>query len=82
MNMELITVTAETVETVAESGATNVLQELIANTDPAKWDWNLSPEIITLIVTNFVMTIAGAEILNTESEKTIFLFPLVRKYIS
>lgn len=37
------------------------LGELIANTDPAKWDWNLSPEIITLIVTNFVMTIAGAE---------------------
>jgi len=34
---------------------------LIANTDPAKWNWNLSPEIITLIVTNFVMTIAGAE---------------------
>ena len=37
------------------------LGELITNTDPAKWDWNLSPEIITLIVTNFVMTIAGAE---------------------
>ena len=37
------------------------LGELIANTDPAKWNWNLSPEIITLIVTNFVMTIAGAE---------------------
>lgn len=35
--------------------------ELIAKTDPAKWNWNLSPEIITLIVTNFVMTIAGAE---------------------
>lgn len=35
--------------------------ELIAKTDPVKWDWNLSPEIITLIVTNFVMTIAGAE---------------------
>ncbi len=34
---------------------------LIANTDPAKWKWDLSPEIITLIVTNFVMTIAGAE---------------------
>jgi hypothetical protein len=37
MNMELITVTAETVETVAESGATNVLQELIANTDPMRF---------------------------------------------
>ena len=37
------------------------LSALIANTDPAKWDWNLSPEIITLVVTNFVMTIAGAE---------------------
>ncbi|MCI6229148.1 MAG: sodium:solute symporter family protein [Clostridiales bacterium] len=37
------------------------LGELITNTDPAKWDWNLSPKIITLIVTNFVMTIAGAE---------------------
>lgn len=35
--------------------------ELIAKTDPAKWNWNLSPDIITLIVTNFVMTIAGAE---------------------
>ena len=35
--------------------------ELIAKTDPAKWHWNLTPEIITLIVTNFVMTIAGAE---------------------
>lgn len=35
--------------------------ELISKTDPVKWDWNLSPEIITLIVTNFVMTIAGAE---------------------
>ena len=34
---------------------------LIAGTDPVKWNWNLSPEIITLIVTNFVMTIAGAE---------------------
>ena len=34
---------------------------MIANTDPAKWNWNLSPEIITLIVTNFIMTIAGAE---------------------
>jgi len=37
------------------------ISELIANTDPAKWSWNFSPEIITLIVTNFVMTIAGAE---------------------
>jgi len=37
MNMELITVTAETVETVAESGATNVLQEMIANTDPMRF---------------------------------------------
>ena len=37
MNMELITVTAETVETVAESGATNMLQELIANTDPMRF---------------------------------------------
>ena len=37
MNMELITVTAETVETVAESGAANVLQELIANTDPMRF---------------------------------------------
>ena len=37
------------------------LEALIANTDPAKWNWNLSPEIITLIVTNFIMTIAGAE---------------------
>lgn len=37
------------------------LSALIANTDSAKWSWNFSPEIITLIVTNFVMTIAGAE---------------------
>ena len=37
------------------------LEALIANTDPAKWNWDLSPEIITLIVTNFIMTIAGAE---------------------
>lgn len=37
------------------------LTELIARTDPAKWQWNFSPEIITLIVTNFIMTIAGAE---------------------
>ncbi len=37
------------------------LGQLIAQTDPAKWSWNFSPEIITLIVTNFVMTIAGAE---------------------
>jgi len=34
---------------------------LLARTDPAKWKWDLSPEIITLIVTNFIMTIAGAE---------------------
>ncbi len=37
------------------------LGELIKNTDPAKWNWNFTPEIITLIVTNFIMTIAGAE---------------------
>lgn len=37
------------------------LEVLISNTDPSKWNWNLSPEIITLIVTNFIMTIAGAE---------------------
>lgn len=37
------------------------LGELIAKTDPAKWNWDFSPEIITLIVTNFIMTIAGAE---------------------
>ena len=37
------------------------LGNLMAQTDPAKWKWDLSPEIITLIVTNFIMTIAGAE---------------------
>jgi len=37
------------------------LSELISKTDPSSWEWNLSPDIITLIVTNFVMTIAGAE---------------------
>lgn len=37
------------------------LGELIEKTDPAKWNWNFTPEIITLIVTNFIMTIAGAE---------------------
>ncbi len=37
------------------------LKELIAQTEPSKWDWNFSPEITALIVTNFVMTIAGAE---------------------
>ncbi len=42
-------------------GEVGGLGELIQNTDPAKWDWNFTPEIFTLIVTNFVMTIAGAE---------------------
>ena len=35
--------------------------ELIAQTDPQKWSWHFSSDIIALIVTNFVMTIAGAE---------------------
>jgi len=35
--------------------------ELIRQTDPAKWKLNLTPDIVTLIVTNFIMTIAGAE---------------------
>lgn len=35
--------------------------ELIAQTDPSKWQLNLTPDIVTLIVTNFIMTIAGAE---------------------
>ncbi len=46
------------IRSVSEVGG---LEALIANTDPAKWNWNFSPEIITLIVTNFIMTIAGAE---------------------
>ena len=37
------------------------LTTLIENTSPEKWSWDFEPEIITLIVTNFVMTIAGAE---------------------
>ena len=52
------------------------LSELIAKTDPEKWNWNLSPDIITLIVTNFVMTIAGAEFWQrafaAKNEKTAF----------
>lgn len=35
--------------------------ELVRKTDPAKWQLNLTPDIVTLIVTNFIMTIAGAE---------------------
>lgn len=35
--------------------------ELLSKTDPAKWQLNLTPDIVTLIVTNFIMTIAGAE---------------------
>lgn len=42
-------------------GEVGGLSELLANTDPAKWSWNFDSEIITLIVTNFVMTLAGAE---------------------
>ena len=37
------------------------LSELIRQTEPAKWQLNLTPDIVTLIVTNFIMTIAGAE---------------------
>ena len=42
-------------------GAVGGLGELIARTDPAKWQWNFSPETINLIITNFIMTLAGAE---------------------
>lgn len=35
--------------------------ELIRQTDPSMWKLNLTPDIVTLIVTNFIMTIAGAE---------------------
>ena len=37
------------------------LGELIARTDPQMFKLNLSPNIVTLIFTNLVMTIAGAE---------------------
>ncbi len=44
--------------TVGEVGG---LSALIQQTSPDKWSWQFDSEIITLIVTNFVMTIAGAE---------------------
>lgn len=37
------------------------MASLIAQTDPSMWKLNLTPDIVTLIVTNFIMTIAGAE---------------------
>lgn len=37
------------------------LSELIQKTNPEKWHLNITPDILTLIVTNFIMTIAGAE---------------------
>lgn len=46
------------IESIRDVGGLNTL---IAQTDPAKWRWDFPPEIITLIVTNFIMTIAGAE---------------------
>lgn len=42
-------------------GKVGGLAALIEKTDPAKWKLDLSPDIVTLIVTNFIMTIAGAE---------------------
>ena len=46
------------IEAIGQVGG---LSELISKTDPAKWSWKFSSDIITLIFTNFVMTIAGAE---------------------
>ena len=46
------------IEAIGQVGG---LSELLSKTDPAKWSWNFSSDIITLIFTNFVMTIAGAE---------------------
>ncbi len=37
------------------------MSELIRLTPSDKWSLNLTPDIVTLIVTNFIMTIAGAE---------------------
>lgn len=42
-------------------GEVGGLAALIAQTPPEKFQLNLSPDIITLIFTNLVMTIAGAE---------------------
>lgn len=37
------------------------ISEFLNKTSPEKWNLNLNPDIITLIITNFIMTLAGAE---------------------
>ncbi len=46
------------IEAISQVGG---LSELLAKTESAKWSWKFSSDIITLIFTNFIMTIAGAE---------------------